>query len=158
MFVEKNRLAVVAMRLGKSVSDTRRARPTPSNVRTATWPDGFRPKSTLPTPREDLPKIVTNPAQPVTHVMSAWEPAHRHQPSPQVVEAAKPLVNPPIVKHGAQPAPTPRAPRAPAQEIATRAFADPFAHDDDGANCIRCGLLVEAARESRGMLTCAKCG
>jgi hypothetical protein len=49
-----------------------------------------------------------------------------------------------------------RTPKAAAVEVA-RGFADPFANDDDGANCIRCGFLVEAAQESRGMLTCANC-
>ncbi|MDO9714295.1 hypothetical protein [Paracraurococcus lichenis] len=39
-----------------------------------------------------------------------------------------------------------------------RSFADPFAGEDDGANCLRCGYLVEAAREKRGLLTCAACG
>jgi hypothetical protein len=39
-----------------------------------------------------------------------------------------------------------------------RTFADPFATDESGANCFRCGYLVEAAREERGKLTCAACG
>jgi hypothetical protein len=39
-----------------------------------------------------------------------------------------------------------------------RHFADPFADGDDGANCLRCGYLIEPAREKRGLLTCAACG
>jgi hypothetical protein len=39
-----------------------------------------------------------------------------------------------------------------------RHYADPFAQDDVGANCLRCGYLVEPAREKRGLLTCAGCG
>ena len=38
-----------------------------------------------------------------------------------------------------------------------RAFADPFAADDTGANCIRCGYLVSPAREKRGLMTCIQC-
>ena len=30
-----------------------------------------------------------------------------------------------------------------------RVFADPFAADDSGTNCIRCGYLVSPAREKR---------
>jgi hypothetical protein len=40
----------------------------------------------------------------------------------------------------------------------TRRFADPFDDDESGANCFRCGYLVEQARESRGLMTCSKCG
>jgi hypothetical protein len=44
------------------------------------------------------------------------------------------------------------------QPISTRrTFADPFAADDTGTNCIRCGYLVSPAREKRGLMTCAKC-
>jgi hypothetical protein len=39
-----------------------------------------------------------------------------------------------------------------------RSFADPFDTGDDGANCLRCGYLVEPARERRGHLTCSGCG
>jgi hypothetical protein len=49
----------------------------------------------------------------------------------------------------------PRKPRVP--KAAVRRFADPFA-DEDGANCIRCGYLVEPAREKRGLMTCSVCG
>jgi hypothetical protein len=38
-----------------------------------------------------------------------------------------------------------------------RAFADPFAAEDSGANCIRCGYLVTPAREKRGLMTCTRC-
>ncbi len=47
-------------------------------------------------------------------------------------------------------------PRA-AKPVAGRAFADPFAAEDTGANCIRCGYLVEPEREKRGLLTCHQC-
>jgi len=50
----------------------------------------------------------------------------------------------------------PRVLKAPIK-AAVRRFADPFA-DDDGANCLRCGYLVEPAREKRGLMTCSACG
>ncbi|MDO9712800.1 hypothetical protein [Paracraurococcus lichenis] len=43
-------------------------------------------------------------------------------------------------------------------DATARRFADPFAMGDDGANCLRCGYLVEAEREGRGLLTCSACG
>ncbi|TDH58003.1 hypothetical protein E2C06_34885 [Dankookia rubra] len=51
-----------------------------------------------------------------------------------------------------------RSPSARVHAETPRSYADPFAEDDDGANCIRCGYLVEPAREKRGLLTCAGCG
>jgi hypothetical protein len=36
--------------------------------------------------------------------------------------------------------------------------ADPFDPSDFGANCIRCGYAIEAARDQRGMMTCSGCG
>jgi hypothetical protein len=38
-----------------------------------------------------------------------------------------------------------------------RTFADPFAADDTGTNCIRCGYRVSLARENRGLMTCTQC-
>jgi hypothetical protein len=49
-----------------------------------------------------------------------------------------------------------RQPRA-TKSAAKRVFADPFAADDTGANCIRCGYLVSPAREKRGLMTCVQC-
>ena len=52
-----------------------------------------------------------------------------------------------------------RQPKASAvSKTRERAFADPFATEDTGANCFRCGYLVEPAREKRGLMTCAGCG
>ena len=47
-------------------------------------------------------------------------------------------------------------PRAP--KTTGRLFANPFSPDDGGANCMRCGYLVEPAREKRGLMTCSGCG
>jgi len=79
--------------------------------------------------------------------MVMWEPA------PQ--QRTEPLAGPaePEVAEGRKPRLTkPRAPK-----VTTRRFADPFADDDSGANCIRCGYLVEPAREKRGLWTCSNC-
>jgi hypothetical protein len=51
----------------------------------------------------------------------------------------------------------PHSPKAHASKGTARRYADPFADDDDGANCLRCGYLVEPAREKRELLTCAAC-
>jgi hypothetical protein len=51
----------------------------------------------------------------------------------------------------------PRTPEAKTPKVAVRRFADPFADGDDGTNCLRCGYLVEPARERRGLLTCSTC-
>jgi hypothetical protein len=73
-----------------------------------------------------------------------------------------------------EPAPEP-APAAPSESAQTttspparrerrtangpgRRVADPFDADDDGANCLRCGYVIERARERRGLMTCAGCG
>jgi hypothetical protein len=40
----------------------------------------------------------------------------------------------------------------------SRRVADPFDANDEGANCLRCGYVVERARERRGLMTCAECG
>uniref|UniRef100_UPI001E36BC7C hypothetical protein n=1 Tax=Neoroseomonas rubea TaxID=2748666 RepID=UPI001E36BC7C len=51
----------------------------------------------------------------------------------------------------------PGRPRKAAAAPQARPVADPFDTTDDGANCLRCGYLVEPARERRGLLTCAGC-
>jgi hypothetical protein len=40
----------------------------------------------------------------------------------------------------------------------TRRVADPLGPNDNGANCLRRGYLIEPARERRGLLTCSACG
>jgi hypothetical protein len=82
-------------------------------------------------------------AEPIAHVMPMWEPA----PAPEPVPAA-----PEAEAHAA-----PRQRRGPGAP-ARRRVADPFNAADDAANCLRCGYVVEAARERRGLMTCAACG
>jgi hypothetical protein len=50
------------------------------------------------------------------------------------------------------------APPRPRTRKPERRVADPFDAHDDGANCLRCGYVVEPAREKRGLMTCAACG
>src|SRR4051812_26759687 len=89
---------------------------------------------------------------PVVHVMPMW------QPSPQ--QAAPPVEAPPAspVEAAAPRARRPRLAKARPPMAAERRFADPFADGEGGTNCMRCGYLVEPAREMRGLLTCSACG
>ena len=84
------------------------------------------------------------------------QPSPTPKPLPQVghiVERTPRLLVPLVAQ------PEPVAPRkARGRPRRERTFADPFAADESGANCFRCGYLVEAAREKRGKLTCAACG
>jgi hypothetical protein len=95
--------------------------------------------------------VTPEPSQPVTHVMPMWQPSSP-QPAQPVAKPAESSVETAVVERRKPRTSKPYAPKATA-----RHFADPFA-DDDGANCIRCGYLVEEAREKRGLMTCAKCG
>jgi hypothetical protein len=121
-------------------------------VRAASWDGGFQAKRAIATP--PLPAPVAAAATPrTTHVMPAWEPATTKEASsaPGSLNVAE--------------APAVAAPRGrgrPRKEVRTppptRHVADPFDADDDGANCMRCGYAIEAAREKRGLLTCGACG
>jgi hypothetical protein len=144
---------VVHVRRGMSEPKEARPRPTHWGVRAATWPEGFSAKSAPPLPPPDIHPIVPAPQEPTVHVMPMWEPSPPPQPVPSAVEPAPPPLGVAIVE--------PRKPRAtkPKSLKATeRRFADPFADDDKGANCIRCGYLVELGREKQGLMTCSKCG
>jgi hypothetical protein len=116
--------------------------------RAATWENGFpaRPPVQLPAPAEADPAAR---AAPVTHVMPAWEPA---------LVDAKAIV--PVRDDTRLAAAVSAAAEAsdPRPRKAGRRIADPFDAADDGANCMRCGYAIEAAREKRGMMLCAACG
>ncbi|WP_372625011.1 hypothetical protein [Falsiroseomonas sp.] len=123
-------------------------RRTDHRVRAATWDDGFPAKSTPPPSSAPLPVAAEAP-EPVAHVMPTWTPA-----------VAEPSVEPAPVapSEAAQPAlESAKQARRTAQGKARR-VADPFDASDDGANCLRCGYLIEPARERRGLVTCAECG
>jgi hypothetical protein len=129
-----------------------RPRPAPWSVRAETWPEGFRATSAVPLPQQDVQPVAPEPAQPTVHVMPMWEPSPP-QPAQPVVEPAEPPVETAVVESCKPRTSKPKTPKARA-----RRFADPFADEDSGANCVRCGYLVEQAREKRGLMTCSTCG
>lgn len=143
---------VVHVRRDRSRSTEDRSRPAPWNVRAETWPDGFRAKSAPPLPQHGIQPVAPEPAQPTAHVMPMWEPSPQ-QPAQPVAKPAEPPVEVAVVERR-----KPRTSKPHTSKVTARQFADPFADDDSGANCIRCGYLVEQAREKRGLMTCSKCG
>lgn len=106
-------------------------------------------------PMKQLPDLAPAPAaepqQPVAHVMPMWEPRAAEVPLAASTDDM-PTQAPVPAKR------TRRTRTGSKLEAAARRHADPFAEDDSGANCLRCGYLVEPARERRGWLTCAQCG
>jgi hypothetical protein len=129
---------VVELRRSGAAPADDRVRAGARGVRGEAWPDGFKAKpKPAPTPFDAQPSPTPKPPPQVGHVVER---------TPRLL--APPPVQPELA--------TPRKARGrPRRE---RTFADPFASDDGGANCYRCGYLVEAAREKRGKLTCAACG
>ena len=119
------------------------------SVRAETWPEGFRAKSASPPALHGSQPVAPEPAQPTVHVMPMWEPS----PQQPVAEPAEPLVETAAFEGRKPHTPKPTAPK-----VNVRRFADPFAGGDSGANCIRCGYLVEQVREERGLMTCSNCG
>lgn len=130
---------VVHVKSGGAGHGHDRPRRLDAHVRSASWDGGFPAKQTaLPAP-EPEPTVI-EAAAPTVHVMPAWEPAVTVAPAPDEAPAAL------------------AAPPRPRSREQVRRVADPFDLDDDGANCMRCGYAIEAAREKRGLLTCAACG
>ncbi len=112
---------------------------TAANVRSQTWEDGFPAKSATAPSSAPTPKAMPDAsAEPIAHVMPAWAP------STPAAEKPRPEEPRPAVKQ--------------ADTAARRRVADPFDVDDDGANCLRCGYMVEKARERAGLMTCSDCG
>jgi len=126
---------VVHVRRGVSASIENHPRPAPLSAQAVTSPDGFNANRT-PQRQPDAMPVAPKPAPQVGHVLLRGMPAKQAE-LPEI-EADRP-----------------RSPRAVAEKA--RRFADPFAAGDSGANCIRCGYLVEVAREKRGKTTCATC-
>jgi cell division septation protein DedD len=116
----------------------------------ATWPEGFQGRSAPTLPPAEDPAASPVPAPPVGHLMPGWEPL---LPPLQPIE--------PAAKIPASIRPQPRAAKPKQSKnqpmSIKRTFADPFAADDSGTNCIRCGYLVSPAREKRGLITCLQC-
>jgi hypothetical protein len=120
----------------------------PGPVRSQTWDDGFPARSAPPRFTEP-PRLAEEAPVPMAHVMPMWERATNDE----AAAPPAPAENPPAEIR--QPAARPSAGKARASR---RRVADPFDAEDDGANCLRCGYVVEAARERRGLMTCAACG
>jgi hypothetical protein len=142
---------VVHVRRSGPRSADDRPRPAPWSVRAETWPEGFRATSAPPLARQDARPSAPEPALPTVHVMAMWEPSPQQPAQPEATPAA-PLVGTPVVARG-----RPRISKPDRPQMAPRPFADPFAPEDSGANCIRCGYLIEPTRERRGLLTCSTC-
>jgi|GEM_PF-3479740 len=140
---------VVHVRSGSTDRAAGQAKPTASfGVRAASWEDGF-PARDAPPAFPDSPKpAVAAPVAPTFHVMP---------PRSQSVPAAEAT---PAVTDPKPVAPARRGRGRPRKQLAVapaRRIADPFDPTDDGANCFRCGYLIEPARERRGLMTCADC-
>lgn len=124
--------------------------PIPRSLHTKTWPAGLPTKLAQPLSPQDIQPAAPEPAAPVVHVMPMWQPSP--QPAPLVSDLDEPQIDRVVAKPR-----KPRASKSPVEKAPARQFADPFT-DDDGANCHRCGYLVEPAREKRGLMTCSACG
>lgn len=142
-------IEVVHVRSGAPSRNTEHDTPPSGRVRAATWADGFPARSAPPPLSHARELAVAAPLAPTSHVMPP------RSPSVPVTEAVPAPSDPePVLA-------TRRAPGRPRKQAAipaARRVADPFDAADEGANCLRCGYLVEAARERRGLMTCAACG
>lgn len=116
------------------------------NVHAQSWEDGFPARSAPPPPpAPEAP--APEPAEPAIHLMPMWERSE----AARETEPAAGTDAPTEAEDTAEPA------ARPAREAARR-VADPFDAEDERANCLRCGHVVEVARERRGLMTCAACG
>jgi hypothetical protein len=147
-----SRVVQVVRLPARTAADSRNAsQRTDLRVRAETWEDGFPAKS-APSPSPSLQPVVAGTVdppvdEPVTHVMPMWE---RRAREPETMPSAT---------TPAQAAPTPAPKRVRRNAGGTsRRVADPYDTNDDGSNCMRCGYLIQPARERRGLLTCAECG
>jgi len=118
-----------------------------TSVRALSWDDGFPARSPPPAPAPGPAKAPAG--EPVGHVIPTWTRLAA-QPQAEPLPAARSDAAPMAVQPLAE-----RAPRKP--PTTPRRAADPFDPKDDGANCYRCGYLIEPARERRGLMTCAEC-
>lgn len=144
-----SRVVEVVRLPARGASATGSPRRSDAAVRAQTWDEGFPAKS-VPPPSPAPQPVPAEAPEPVTHVMPVWQ---RTIVEPEM-EAA-PTAPPEPAQSAARP-PSKRALRT--ATAASRRVADPFDPDDEGANCVRCGYLIEPARERRGIMTCAECG
>jgi hypothetical protein len=116
-------------------------------VRAETWDEGFPAKS-APHPPSRLPQpAAAETSGTIAHVMPMWE----RTAVEWEVEPASPALS-----EAAQTPPPAECTRRTAGRASQR-VADPFDPHDDGANRLRCGYVIQPARERRGLVTCARC-
>lgn len=118
-------------------------RPKPASAREAARFDEFPAKRDHGLAQAEAAAPPKMPQQPTVHIMPMWQPSET-EATADASTVAKAEDQLRVRGRG-------RPPKA------SSSSADPFNADDDGANCMRCGYVVEAAREKRGMMTCAKC-
>jgi hypothetical protein len=139
---------VVHVRSGAAVRPTAQPRQSSFGVRAAAWGEGFAARQVV-TAAALVEPVGTRTAKPIAHIMPA-----------RTSGTAKADVVP--TPDAQEPSTTVRRARGrPRKQVVatpTRRVADPFDPSDDGANCIRCGYVVEPTRERRGVMTCAACG
>lgn len=119
---------------------------TDTSVRAATWEDGFPAKSAA-APASISQAAEESAGHAVVHVMPMW--------TRRIAELGGES-SPPVPAGAPRPAAPTKGFRQP--QRSARRVDDPFDASDEGANCLRCGYLVEPAREKRALMTCARCG
>ena len=150
--IGKSRIVeVVHVSRDRASPQAEQSRPVPRYVRAETWPDGFHARSAAPLPAHDPQPAAPGPAPDVGHLMPGWQPLL--PPAGPATEPGEASAEVPLVRRRQKRDAISTAPKA-----ATRHFADPFVDHDTGANCRRCGYLIEPAREARGLTRCARCG
>jgi hypothetical protein len=139
---------VVHVRSGAPGRAADQAGPRSSGVRAASWADGF-PARDAPPAFPDAPKpAAATPTAPTFHVMPARSPSVPAAEAAPAVPDPRPDI---AVRRGRG------RPRKTTALATARRIADPFDPTDEGANCLRCGYVVEPAREKRGLMTCEQC-
>jgi len=160
---DKQFLQVTSRRRGAAAGQSRtvevvhrrssRTSPSAEPAPAASWLDGFQGRSSPAMLSTETPTASPGSAPQVGHLMPGWEPLLLPlQPAAPVEPIAKIPAGTRRQPRVAELQPSEKQPRS-----ARRSFADPFAAEDTGANCIRCGYLVSPAREKRGLMTCAQC-
>lgn len=137
---------VVHVRSGSTARPTDQPRRS-SGVRAAAWDSGFPARQAPQRPAAPQPPVSV-PVEPTFHIMPQRSP-------PTLAAEAAPVVHDPTPVIA-----TRRGRGRPRKQTAVapiRRFADPFDASDEGANCLRCGYVVEPARDRRGLMTCAEC-
>ncbi|MGG5819098.1 hypothetical protein [Falsiroseomonas sp. HW251] len=140
---------VVHVRSGARSRQVDPSRAPSFGVRSASWDDGFPARDAPPAfPGAPKPAVAAAVA-PTFHVMPARSPSVPASEAAPVAPDSEPVVE----GRRSRGRPRKQPVVAPARRV-----ADPFDANDVGANCLRCGYVVEPAREKHGLMTCAACG